>query len=105
MVLQPQGLLEDAQAAHDPKEVVVAAEEYVQPHLDVVPILVDPRADLAAHEAAGLEDLDLGERESVCVCVCVCVCVRVCACVCVFKRGGVCVSPCIPIPRSNAARE
>lgn len=59
MLLEPQGLLEDAQAAHDPEEVVVAAEEDVQAHLNVVPVLVHPRADLAADEAPRLEDLHL----------------------------------------------
>ncbi len=59
VLLQAQALLEDAEAAHDPEEVVVAPEEDVQAHLDVVPVLVHPRADLPPREAPRLVDFHL----------------------------------------------
>lgn len=59
VVLEAQALLEGAHALHDAEQVVVAPEEHVQAHLDVVAVLVDPRPHLAAHEATRLEDLHL----------------------------------------------
>lgn len=46
VVLEAEGRVEDAQAAEDPEEVVVAAEEHVKPHLDVVAIFVLPASHL-----------------------------------------------------------
>ena len=59
VLLEAQAGVEGAGALHDAEQVVVAPEEHVQPHLDVVPILVLPRRHLAANEWADLEDLDL----------------------------------------------
>lgn len=44
--LEPEGRVEDAQAAEDPEEVVVAPEKHVQSHLDVVAVLVLPTPHL-----------------------------------------------------------
>jgi len=44
--LEPQGRVEDAEAAEDAEEVVVASEEDVQPHLDVVAVFILPAAHL-----------------------------------------------------------
>lgn len=55
--LHPQLRVETARPLHDPEEVVVAAEEDVQAHLDVVALLVFPAGDLAADEGAEFEHL------------------------------------------------
>lgn len=44
--LEPEGRVEDAQAAEDSEKVVVAPEKHVQPHLDVVAVLVLPTSHL-----------------------------------------------------------
>jgi hypothetical protein len=59
VLLEAERLLEGAQTPHDSEEVVVAPEEDVQPHLDVVAVLVHPRPHLAAHETPRLENLYL----------------------------------------------
>lgn len=65
VVLEAQALLEGAHALHDAEQVVVAPEEHVQAHLDVVAVLVNPRPHLAAHEAPRLVDLHLqGQTEN-----------------------------------------
>ena len=58
MLLEAQ-LVEGAGAHHDAEEVVVAAEEDVEPHLDVVAVVVLPAAHLTADERPELEDLHL----------------------------------------------
>mmetsp|Transcript_10666 Transcript_10666/g.27711 ORF Transcript_10666/g.27711 Transcript_10666/m.27711 type:complete len:213 (+) Transcript_10666:1004-1642(+) len=42
VILEPQAIVERTHALHDAEEVVVAAKEDVQTHLDVVAIFVDP---------------------------------------------------------------
>ena len=51
----------------DAKEVVVAPEEDVEAHLDVVAVLVDPAAALSAHKVPRLSartSQDQGEEKS-----------------------------------------
>ena len=45
-VLLEQQVLDGAGLAHEPEQVEVAAEEHVEPHLDVVPGAVDERRHL-----------------------------------------------------------
>ena len=61
VLLHPQQIVTPS-ALHDAKQIIVAAEEHVQPHLDVVPVLILPRRPLAADERAQLEDLDVVAR-------------------------------------------
>ena len=58
-VLLQTEVLQRADALHDAEEVVVAAEEDVQTHLDVVAVLVHPGTHLPAVEPARVEDVDL----------------------------------------------
>mmetsp|Transcript_15467 Transcript_15467/g.39248 ORF Transcript_15467/g.39248 Transcript_15467/m.39248 type:complete len:260 (-) Transcript_15467:259-1038(-) len=62
VILEAQPRFVGANPLHDPEEVVVAAEEDVKTHLDVVAVLVQPRGDLATDEAARLEHLDVVAR-------------------------------------------
>mmetsp|Transcript_63060 Transcript_63060/g.186277 ORF Transcript_63060/g.186277 Transcript_63060/m.186277 type:complete len:678 (+) Transcript_63060:2010-4043(+) len=57
--LQSQRLLEFAGALHDTEQVVIASEEHVQSHLDVIPVLIDPRADLPPDERTQFEHFDV----------------------------------------------
>ena len=58
-VLLLEQVLEHAALGHQPEEVVVAPEEDVQAHLDVVAARHDPRRDFSADKGPRLEDLDL----------------------------------------------
>ena len=63
VLLQPQQVIR-ARALHDAKKVVVAAEEDVQAHLDVVAVLVQPAAHLATHKGSQLEYFHVVARVS-----------------------------------------
>lgn len=58
-VLFLQKVLKHTAFRHQPEQVVVAAKEDVQAHLDVVASRDDPRRDFATDKGARLENLDL----------------------------------------------
>ena len=56
VLLHPQQIIAP-RPLHDAEQIIVTPKKDVQPHLDVVPVLVLPAGHLAADERAQLEDL------------------------------------------------
>mmetsp|Transcript_22946 Transcript_22946/g.48391 ORF Transcript_22946/g.48391 Transcript_22946/m.48391 type:complete len:312 (-) Transcript_22946:138-1073(-) len=51
--------IERSGTLHDAEEVVIAAEEDVKAHFDVIPLLILPRGDFSSHERAEFEHFDI----------------------------------------------
>jgi hypothetical protein len=58
VVFEAEGAVKGAHALHQVKQVVVAAEEDMQPHFNVVAIWIDPTANFAADKGTGFKNFD-----------------------------------------------